>query len=72
MNKHYLGIDIGSSFMKFVVTDSSSNIMYKNVIRTLSRDKKEKEKIQNYIFSNFQIKKPVQQATDENTMILLI
>ncbi|GIK60286.1 MAG: hypothetical protein HND39_11320 [Ignavibacteriota bacterium] len=57
MNKHYLGIDIGSSFMKFVVTDSSSNIMYKNVIRTLSRDKKEKEKIQNYIFSNFQIKK---------------
>lgn len=54
---NYLGIDIGSSFMKFVVIDNSNSILYKNVIRTLSRDKKERSNIHDYIFKNFNIKK---------------
>lgn len=54
---NYLGIDIGSSFMKFVVIDSSNSILYKNVIRTLSRNKEERDSIHNHIFTVFNIKR---------------
>jgi (R)-2-hydroxyacyl-CoA dehydratese activating ATPase len=55
MEKHFLGVDIGSSFMKFIVIDSNNSILYKNVVRTLSRNKKEKAEIQKYIFENFNV-----------------
>lgn len=57
MEKHYLGVDIGSSFMKFIVIDSFNSILYKNVIRTLSRNKQEREDIHNHIFSKFNIER---------------
>ncbi|MCH7613469.1 MAG: hypothetical protein IIB95_01940 [Candidatus Marinimicrobia bacterium] len=35
----YLGIDLGSSYTKFVVTDDSGGLVFNNVIPTLSRNK---------------------------------
>lgn len=55
MEKHFLGVDIGSSFMKFAVIDPLNNILYKNVIRTLSRNKEERNNIHSFIFTNFNI-----------------
>jgi len=50
MTAHYLGIDLGSSYTKFAVTDDSGKMVYKDLIPTLSRDKtvfqKKIEKIQ--------------------------
>lgn len=36
---YYLGVDLGSSYTKFVVIDSASNIVYKLALKTLNRDK---------------------------------
>lgn len=42
--KHFLGIDIGSSYTKFVVTDENLKIVFQNIIKTLSRNKNEENK----------------------------
>src|SRR3989304_9021022 len=57
MDNHYLGVDIGSSFTKYIVIDSQNNALYKNVVKTLSRNKKEKSEIHSYILTNFNISK---------------
>jgi predicted CoA-substrate-specific enzyme activase len=38
-NEFFLGVDLGSSYTKFVVVDSQSNIVYKLALKTLNRDK---------------------------------
>ncbi len=55
MNMNYLGIDIGSSYTKYAVINSSNELLYSNILKTLSRNKDKKEQTQDYIFSNFQI-----------------
>ena len=39
MDKHHLGIDLGSSYTKFVVTNGSNDLVIKSVIPSLSRNK---------------------------------
>ena len=39
MDDYFLGIDLGSSYTKFAVTDDSGGLMFNNVIPTLSRNK---------------------------------
>ena len=39
MGDYFLGIDLGSSYTKFAVTDDSGGLMFNNVIPTLSRNK---------------------------------
>ncbi|MFQ6673430.1 MAG: acyl-CoA dehydratase activase [Fidelibacterota bacterium] len=36
-NGHFLGVDLGSLYTKFAVVDSKGNMVYRNVIPTLSR-----------------------------------
>jgi len=36
---YYLGVDIGSSFTKFIVIDKDENIVFSKVTKTLNRDK---------------------------------
>jgi len=57
MKKHYLGVDIGSLFTKFIVIDSNNEILHKSVIKTLNRNKAELEKTINQINSKFDIQK---------------
>ncbi|MBI5323831.1 MAG: hypothetical protein HZB41_00870 [Ignavibacteriae bacterium] len=55
MSKHFLGIDAGSSFTKFVVIDESGSIVYQNLVKTLTRNKDEENNILKYINGNFSI-----------------
>jgi len=55
MSKHYLGVDIGSSFTKFSVIDSNEKLLYSKVLKTLSRNKQERKDVQDYISGNFDI-----------------
>jgi len=55
MSKHYLGVDIGSSFTKFSVIDNNEKLLYSKVLKTLSRNKQERKEVQNYISGNFDI-----------------
>jgi (R)-2-hydroxyacyl-CoA dehydratese activating ATPase len=36
---HFLGIDIGSSYTKLTVLDEAGKVLYRNVLKTLNRDK---------------------------------
>lgn len=56
MNNHFLGVDIGSSFTKFVVIDSNNSFLYNKVIDTLNRKRQEKQDTLEEIFSKFKIK----------------
>jgi len=55
MSKHYLGVDIGSSFTKFSVIDSNEKLLYSKVLKTLSRNKQERKEVQDYTSDNFDI-----------------
>ena len=55
MNNHYLGVDIGSSFTKFMVIDSNEQPLYSKVLKTLSRNKQERKEVLDYISGNFDI-----------------
>ncbi len=55
MSKHYLGVDIGSSFTKFTVIDINEKLLYSKVLKTLSRNKQERKEAQDYISNNFDI-----------------
>jgi 2-dehydropantoate 2-reductase len=35
----FLGVDLGSSYTKFVVTDSENHVVFKTALRTINRDK---------------------------------
>ena len=51
----FLGVDIGSLYTKFVVLNTSNEIMYQVVIRTMNRNKLEQINTVNKIFSEFDI-----------------
>ncbi len=54
-SSHYLGIDLGSSFTKFVVLDSRGEIVHKAVIPTLSRRRTEFDRQMGLIGERFSI-----------------
>ncbi len=54
---NYLGIDIGSLYTKFIVIDDKNNILYKNIIKTLNRNKHERIEILENIYSTYNIVK---------------
>lgn len=54
-NNHFLGVDIGSSFTKFVVIDAGHHVLFQKAIKTLNRDKHAKQNILDHIFSTFKI-----------------
>lgn len=56
MSRYYLGIDLGSSYTKFVVCDSDRATAYRSVIPTLSRNRKAFEEQSGQIMKEFAIK----------------
>jgi predicted CoA-substrate-specific enzyme activase len=57
MANHYLGIDAGSSFTKFVVIDESNSIVFQNLVKTLTRNKDEENGILKSINDNYKIER---------------
>jgi predicted CoA-substrate-specific enzyme activase len=57
MDSHYLGIDIGSSYTKFIVIDNAGTIVFEEIIQTLSRNRQEFEDIKNEIDNRFHVLK---------------
>ncbi len=55
-NTYYLGVDIGSSFTKFIVIDKDEYIVFSNVTKTLNRDKSVLRNIIKDIDEKFNIK----------------
>lgn len=55
MDSHYLGIDIGSSYTKFIVIDNSGEIVFEEIIQTLSRNRQAFEDITNEIDKRFNV-----------------
>lgn len=53
---HFLGVDIGSSYTKFAVINGENEIVFSKIIRTISRDREEKKKVREQIFSSFEVK----------------
>ena len=52
---HYLGIDIGSSYTKMTVVDDNFIPVFRNIQKTLNRDKKLLQTILDKIYSDFKI-----------------
>ncbi len=52
----FLGIDLGSSYIKFTVIDEENNIVYKHLIKTLNRDKVAAKHIVSALHEEFDIK----------------
>jgi predicted CoA-substrate-specific enzyme activase len=57
MAKHYLGIDAGSSFTKFVVIDESKNWLFQSFVKTMTRNKNEELKLMEKIGNDFSIER---------------
>ncbi|MFQ6677585.1 MAG: acyl-CoA dehydratase activase [Fidelibacterota bacterium] len=57
MGNHYLGIDLGSSYTKFAVIDNSTNLVFNNVIPTLSRNKDMFKNQLDDIYNQFSIRR---------------
>jgi predicted CoA-substrate-specific enzyme activase len=55
MDNYFLGIDIGSSYTKYVVIDPDNNINYSKILKTISRNNDEKVETREYINNNFPI-----------------
>ncbi len=53
MAKHFLGIDIGSSYTKFVVVDSTSAVVFSKTVPTLSRNRQEFDDVLSYVKTTF-------------------
>ena len=53
--KYYLGIDVGSSYTKFIIIDENLNIIFQKIIKTLSRNKDEEQITFELINSKFSI-----------------
>lgn len=54
--EYFLGVDLGSSYTKFIVIDSNSGIAFKLALKTLNRDKIGVRHVLNAIRSEFEIK----------------
>lgn len=57
MNSHFLGIDLGSSYTKFIVVDNSGAIEFEETIPTLSRNRQAFENIKEKIDRQFNVKR---------------
>jgi len=55
MDSHFLGIDIGSSFTKFIVIDDTKEVVFEEIIKTLSRNRQAFEDIKNEIDQRFNV-----------------
>ncbi len=55
MNNHFLGIDLGSSYTKFVVVNDMSEILFDETIQTLSRNRQSFENTRTEIGSRFNV-----------------
>ncbi len=55
-NKYFLGIDLGSSYTKYVVIDENENICFTKILKTLSRNKSDKINTEKHIDENFLIR----------------
>ena len=55
--KNYLGIDIGSSFKKFIVIDESHKVQFRKVVKTMTRNKNEENNIYQEISDNFSVRR---------------
>ncbi|MCK6640277.1 MAG: 2-dehydropantoate 2-reductase [Bacteroidia bacterium] len=51
----YLGIDLGSAYTKFVVTDEDGNIVFRYLIPSMGSDKQTQKNVMQAIASNFNI-----------------
>lgn len=51
----YLGVDLGSAFMKFTVIDEDDNIVFQTAIKTLNRDKVAFKHVLNAIHAEYNI-----------------
>jgi 2-dehydropantoate 2-reductase len=52
---NFLGIDLGSAFIKFTVIDGDENILYNQILKTLNRDKVAIKHVMEAIYSEFSI-----------------
>ncbi len=57
MTEYFLGVDLGSSFTKFLVVDDQGEVTYKHVLRSLSRDRSEFNRTLDEINTKFNIKR---------------
>ncbi len=57
MAKHYLGIDAGSSFTKYVVIDEAKNRLFQGIVKTMTRNKDEEQQLMEIIRNDFPIDK---------------
>jgi predicted CoA-substrate-specific enzyme activase len=57
MKEHFLGVDVGSSYTKFVTTDDEGVIIYTDIIPTLSRRRELYEEAINKIKNQFNIRR---------------
>lgn len=53
---HFLGVDIGSSYTKYIVIDEDKNILLNSFVRTLSRIKDDENTLKETIRERFDIK----------------
>jgi activator of 2-hydroxyglutaryl-CoA dehydratase len=54
--EYFLGVDLGSSYTKFIVLDSNSKIAFKLALKTLNRDKIGVRHVMSAIRAEFDIK----------------
>jgi predicted CoA-substrate-specific enzyme activase len=52
---NFLGIDLGSAFIKFTVIDGDENVLYHQILKTLNRDKVAIKHVMGAIYSEFSI-----------------
>jgi 2-dehydropantoate 2-reductase len=52
---HFLGIDLGSAYIKFTVIDGDENVLYHQILKTLNRDKVAIKHVMDAIKSEFSI-----------------
>ena len=54
--EYFLGVDLGSSYTKFIVLDSNSKIAFKLALKTLNRDKIGVRHVMNALLAEFDIR----------------
>ncbi len=55
MESHFLGIDIGSSYIKFIIIDDNNTTLFEETIKTFSRKTKTFETVKEEIDSKFNV-----------------
>lgn len=52
----FLGVDLGSAYIKFTVIDSNQNVVFRYLLQTLNRDRLAHRQVMEAIHSDFEIK----------------